>query len=106
MDNFGVKGVRDASIWTNNLTANGKLILPLDRFQPYLSGGVGFLNAEPHGKGDGQWAFAGRFGGGTDVALTENIALYLDASYVIPAGGGAISNVQYFSFGWGGKYLF
>ncbi len=104
-DNFGVKGA-SGSFWTNNLTVNGKLILPLERFQPYLSGGVGFLNAEPHGSGDGQWAFAGRFSGGTDVAFTENVALFLDAAYVIPAGGSTIGELQYFSFGWGAKYLF
>jgi len=105
VDDFGLKGGR-GGIWTNNFTVNGKLILPLDRFQPYLSGGIGFLNAEPNTRGDGQWAFAGRFSGGTDLAITENIALFLDAAYVIPAGGSAIGDIQYFSFGWGGKYLF
>ncbi|MEW6268854.1 MAG: outer membrane beta-barrel protein [Thermodesulfobacteriota bacterium] len=105
VDDFGLRGGR-GGFWTNNMTANGKLILPLDRFQPYLSGGIGFLNIVPHGEGDAQWTFAGRFGGGTDVAITEHVALFLDASYVVPAGGGAISNIQYFSFGWGGKYLF
>lgn len=105
LDDFGVKGAR-GGFWTNNFTVNGKLILPLERFQPYLSGGVGFLNAEPHGSGDGQWAFAGRFSGGTDVALTEKVALFLDAGYVIPAGGSTIGELQYFSFGWGAKYLF
>jgi len=32
--------------------------------------------------------------------------LFLDAGYVVPAGGGVMSDFQYFSFGWGGKYLF
>jgi len=105
VDDFGVKGGR-GGIWTNNFTVGGKLILPLDRFQPYLSGGIGFLNAEPNTNGDGQWAFAGRFSGGTDLAITEHVALFLDAGYVIPAGGSAIGDIQYFSFGWGAKYLF
>jgi opacity protein-like surface antigen len=105
VDDFGVKR-GSGGIWTNNFAVGGKLILPLDRFQPYLSGGIGFLNAEANNGGDGQWAFAGRFSGGTDLAITEHVALFLDAGYVIPAGGGAISEIQYFSFGWGGKYLF
>lgn len=103
VDDFGVKRF-DGGIWTNHASVNGKLILPLDRFQPYLSGGVGFLNANANG--DGKWAFVGRFSAGTDLAITEHVALFLDAAYLVPSGGGVMSDLQYFSFGWGGKYLF
>lgn len=105
-DTFGVKRT-NGSIWTNHASVNGKLILPLDRFQPYLSGGFGFLNANPsRDGGNSLWTAAGRFSGGTDLAITENVALFLDAAYVIPAGSGIGGDLQYFSFGWGGKYLF
>jgi opacity protein-like surface antigen len=103
LDNFGAKNF-NAGIWTNHASINGKLILPLDRFQPYLSGGVGFLNANSGGQA--RWAFAGRFSAGTDLALTEHVALFLDAAYLLPGGGGVATDLQYFSFGWGGKYLF
>ena len=56
--------------------------------------------------GEDRWAFAGRVSAGTDLELTEHVALFLDAAYLVPAGGGVTSDVQYFSFGWGGKYLF
>jgi len=107
VNDFGAKQ-GSGGIWTNHASVNGKLILPLDRFQPYLSGGVGFLNANStHGNSDGGlWAFAGRFSAGTDLAITEHLALFLDAAYLVPAGGGVVSDLQYFSFGWGGKYLF
>lgn len=102
IDDFGVKG-GSGGIWMNHASVNGKVILPLDRFQPYLSGGIGFLNAN---SGGAKWAFAGRFSAGTDIAITEHVALFLDAAYLVPAGGGIASDLQYFSFGWGGKYLF
>lgn len=106
VNDFGAKR-GDGGVWTNHASVNGKLILPLDRFQPYLSGGIGFLNANPtRGSADGIWAFAGRFSAGTDLAITEHVALFLDAAYLVPAGGGVASDLQYFSFGWGGKYLF
>lgn len=106
VDDFGAKR-GSGGIWTNHASVNGKLILPLDRFQPYLSGGIGFLNANATGGNvDGLFTFAGRFSAGTDLAITEHVALFLDAAYLVPAGGGAISDLQYFSFGWGGKYLF
>jgi len=103
VDNFGAKEA-NVGIWTNHASVNGKLILPLDRFQPYLSGGIGFLNANSGGQD--RWAFAGRFSAGTDLALTEHVALFLDAAYLLPGGGGVATDLQYSSFGWGGKYQF
>jgi opacity protein-like surface antigen len=105
IDDFGAKR-GSGGIWTNHASVNGKLILPLDRFQPYLSGGMGFLNANPERGSESLWAVAGRFSGGTDIVITEHVALFLDAAYLIPAGSGVASDLQYFSFGWGAKYLF
>ena len=48
--------------------------------------------------------FAGRFGGGVDLFATENVAIFLDASYTMPIH--EVSDLYYFSFGWGAKYVF
>jgi len=110
-DDFGAHQiVPGASIQTNAFTVNGKLLLPLGRFQPYLMGGVGFVNANADRAiartgwdADGT-SFAGRFGGGVDLWATENVAIYLDAAYTIPVD--EVSDLNHFSFGWGGKYSF
>jgi opacity protein-like surface antigen len=106
----------DADIQTNVFTVGPKLILPLGRFQPYLDGGIGFLNAtgdvevqdvttgRTKSAGNSGTGFAGRFGGGVDVFLTPQWSLYLDNAYTIPTSGPA--NVYYYSFGLGGRYNF
>ena len=105
-----------SSINTNAVTVGPKLILPLGRFQPYLDGGVGFVEAsgnvrvtdritgETRTGGANGAGFAGRFGGGIDLFLTENWSLYGDNAYTITATGP--SNVYYYSFGVGGRYSF
>jgi hypothetical protein len=110
-DDFGAHQVTPgAKIQTNSFTVNGKLLVPLGRFQPYLEGGVGVLNANAdlplrrtNWNVDGT-NFAGRFGGGVDLYATENIALYADAAYTIPIGD--VNDLYHFSFGWGAKYVF
>jgi len=110
-DDFGARQVTPhAKIQTNSFTLNGKLLLPLGRFQPYLEGGVGVLNAnadlplrQTNWNVDGT-NFAGRFGAGVDLYATENIALYLDSAYTIPIGD--VNDLYHFSFGWGAKYVF
>jgi hypothetical protein len=94
-------------IWFNTFTVNGKLILPLGRFQPFLYGGPGFqnVNADFDQAGNyGDTYFAGRFGTGLDLYLTEQISILLDASYVI--GPDDVFDLQYFSTAWGMKYAF
>jgi opacity protein-like surface antigen len=109
-DDFGSDRRLGGSIQTNVFTVNGKLLLPLGRFQPYLMGGVGFLNANADGpiRNIGADAsgtsFAGRFGGGVDLWATEHVSLFLDTSYTIPVD--EVSDLQYFSFGWGARYNF
>jgi opacity protein-like surface antigen len=106
----------NSSINTNAVTVGPKLILPLGRFQPYLDGGVGFVEASGNVRitnnitgvsrsgGVNGAGFAGRFGGGIDLFLTENWSLYGDNAYTITATGP--SNVYYYSFGVGGRYSF
>jgi len=111
-DDFGAHQVapKGARIRTNSFSVNGKLIVPAGRFNPYLLGGVGFLNADADPSiADRNWDadgtnFMGRFGGGMDLWATENVALYVDASYTIPVGG--VSDLYHFSLGWGAKYAF
>lgn len=109
-DDFGSHRFGNSDIQTNAFTVNGKLLLPLGRFQPYLMGGVGVLNADADGsvratrfEADGT-GFAGRFGSGVDLWATEHVSIFLDASYTIPIG--EVSDLNMFSFGWGGRYNF
>lgn len=111
LDDFGAGGkFASASVQTNTFTVNGKLLLPLGRFQPYLSGGVGFLNANGELKVAGVRAsdsgtnFAGRVGGGIDVFATENISVYVDAGYVMPVD--TVEDLYHFNLGWGARYNF
>ena len=106
----------NSSINTNAVTIGPKLILPLGRFQPYLDGGIGFVEASGNVRvtnnitgvsrtgGANGAGFAGRFGGGIDLFLTENWSLYGDNAYTITASGP--TNVYYYSFGVGGRYSF
>jgi opacity protein-like surface antigen len=104
----------DAEIWTNTFTVGPKLILPLCWFQPYLAGGIGFVNANADVDIDGRrsgieltdsnTAFAGRFGGGIDFVVTEHFALYADAGYTMATGD--LDELYYFSTGFGAKFLF
>ncbi len=110
-DDFGAhQVVPGGDIQTNTFMGGAKLILPLGRFQPYLSGSAGFVNANAdkslrrtNWDVDGT-NFAGRFGGGVDLFATENVAVFLDASYTMPIK--EVSDLYYFSFGWGAKYVF
>jgi hypothetical protein len=83
-------------------------------FQPYLSGGVGFLNVNGTSKvtlgglklrseGSGT-EFAGRVDGGVDYFFTPAIASFFDAGYVMPTSG--LSNLNYISVSLGMKYHF
>ena len=106
---------RSADVQTNMGAAGGKLILPLDRFQPYLWAGMGMLNANGNASiqrlngqtvraSDSNTGFMGRVAGGVDLFVTREISLYTDASYVMPATGP--TDLYYFSLGFGGRYNF
>ena len=121
MDDFGTTLIArnrvagHVDIQTSNFSLLGKLILPTGTlFEPYVVGGVGFLNANGDGEintpgvrlegTDSDTEFAGRVGGGFDVWITKHIAAYVDAAYVMPTGG--LSNLRYVSLGGGIKYSF
>ena len=112
----GVDIYEASSLSTNVFTVGPKLILPLWRFQPYLAGGIGLLNANGNLKiqdrntgesvrgSDSGTGFAGRFGGGIDFFVTPEVSLFVDNAYTIPATGP--SELYIYSFGAGGKYNF
>jgi Outer membrane protein beta-barrel domain len=120
MDDFGfatttLTGRRArVDIRTDNFSLMGKAILPLGFVQPYLSGGVGFLNAdstaklrglrrELRGRGFAS-EFAGRVGAGLDLFATPQLALTLDSGYVLPTD--RLEDFNYISFGMGVRYTF
>jgi len=121
MDDFGStvtlnnRTTGHLDITTNNFSLLGKVILPTGtRIEPFLVGGVGFLNANGSADFDTRRAqvnggssdteFAGRIGGGVDVWLTEHVAAYVDSAYVMPTS--TLSDLRYFSLGGGIKYSF
>jgi Outer membrane protein beta-barrel domain len=123
MDEFGktVRGPLDTKA-TTHLTTNGfslmdKLLLPIPgmtQLQPYLSGGIGFLNVDGtqtftspglRVKSDtSRIGFAGRVDGGIDYFVTPTLSTFLDAGYVIPTD--EVDNLHYISVSAGLRYNF
>jgi hypothetical protein len=106
-----------ADIGTNNFSIMGKVILPtlgLSQLQPFLAGGIGFLEASGTGKlkignakfhgGGGETEFAGRVDGGADYFFTPEISTFFDLGYVIPTE--KFDNLHYLSISAGVKYNF
>ncbi len=97
-------------IRTNSFTVNAKGILPCGRFQPYLTAGIGLLAANQSRSGDYRSVdvsgvgFAARGGGGLDVFLTEDVALYAEATYLIPTG--PTGDLEQVPVAWGAKFRF
>jgi hypothetical protein len=98
------------------LTADGKLYplagledrLPLlaRRFQPFATVGFGYLTFDlPSDVDIDDWDFAARFGGGLDVYVTRNIAISVDATYVLPVTED-LEDLDYLSVGWGVLFRF
>ena len=116
LEGFDVKvdGVNEGKIDGWSLTLDGKLyplwaledkLPPLARrFQPFATVGFGYLTFDaPRGLGD--WDFAARFGGGLDIYVTRNIAISVDATYVLPVSN-ALDGLEYVSVGWGVLFRF
>jgi Outer membrane protein beta-barrel domain len=123
MDEFGktVEGPTGNQIkthlGTNNFSAMAKVLFPtlgLSNLQPFVSGGIGFLNAngtsklklqdlKVRGEASGT-EFAGRVDGGVDYFFTPEISTFFDLGYVIPTRG--LSDLNYLSLSAGVKYNF
>lgn len=73
------------------------------RFQPFATLGFGYLDFDGPGKFD-DWDFGLRVGGGLDVYVTNNIAINVDATYVLPVSD--LQDLDYVSVGWGLLYRF
>jgi len=92
--------VGNTDAWS--LMANTKLFALTGRVQPFALLGAGVLAVDA-GSTD-KATFAGRLGGGVDVYVTENFALTVDASYVMPTAG--LSDLAFTALSWGGMYRF
>jgi opacity protein-like surface antigen len=116
---ISASGVKLASLQSNVLTANLKAIMPFWRIQPYLLGGVGFVNTKIDDKlGVGLPSettdLAGRLGGGIDVHLTSRLVLNTGADVVLAntgldssiPGSSDIDFLGYVSVGAGLQYRF
>jgi hypothetical protein len=87
-----------------------KLPATAKRFHPFTTVGLGYLTLDTF---DEEWDFAARLGGGLEVYLTRNIALNVDATYVLPMSDSICSvpdcqgsDLAYLSVGWGLLYRF
>jgi opacity protein-like surface antigen len=122
----GDPDVGDLEIDGTVFTANAKGYLPFERFQPYGLVGLGGMYARVrtaeavgticspgfygwwcsgvYGQLEDGADFVARLGGGFDIFLTENIAINLDASYLLPFD--KLSELRYISFNWGAKFKF
>jgi hypothetical protein len=85
------------------VTANGKLFLPLGRFEPWIMGGLGFLDINPDRKAR-EDDFALRFAAGLDCYLAPRWALYFETAYVLPTG--KVSDYRYSQYSTGLLFRF
>jgi opacity protein-like surface antigen len=122
MDEFGKTVRAPLSTKTTHLTTNGfslmdKVLLPIpgmSQLQPYLSGGIGFLNADRtrtftssdlRVRSDtSKIGFAGRVDGGVDFFVTPTLSTFVDAGYVIPTD--EVAHLHYISVSAGLRYNF
>lgn len=90
-------------------TVNGKFIVPLERFQPYVEAGFGLLYAND-GVGfrsaikDRDVGFAGRLGAGIDLYLTRHISIFVDNSWTMATDN--TEDLYFYSLGGGARYNF
>jgi opacity protein-like surface antigen len=99
-------------------TTNVKGHLLTGRYQPYVLLGLGFMRTEIKTRDISGGAIpgfaaearerkvnvAGRFGGGLDFYLTENVVVTAEGSYLMPAG--KLDGLDYYTFGLGLQYRF
>jgi len=110
-----------------NITGNVLAYLPLGRFQPYGLFGLGGMWANlrstyavatvcgpsfnwfwycrgAYARLTDGGAFVMKFGGGLDVFVTEDWAINIEATYVLPTG--ELTDLQYVNLNWGFKFVF
>jgi opacity protein-like surface antigen len=87
-------------MWTRVRTTNAVLLACSPGVNPY---GYAFCNGS-YANLDSNGGFVMQFGGGLDVYVTEDWALTVDGSYVMPFGD--ISDFRYVKLGWGVRFNF
>jgi opacity protein-like surface antigen len=78
-----------------------------NRFQPWLKAGPGWMWVERRGGGQShrdRGDFAGRFGAGMDLYLTQHLVVVLSANYELPTSD--VSQFPYLSAAGGIQYRF
>jgi len=110
-DRFGprTQNATADSISLLSTTVNGKFILPLERFQPYLEAGFGLLRADDgdgfiNSRRDSDLGFAGRLGAGIDLYLTRHISVFVDNSWTMATNN--TEDLYFYSLGGGARYNF
>ena len=88
---------------------NVKAFLPVGRLQPFALVGVGVADIEQQDAQDfsvwvSETEVIGRFGGGADLYVTENVVFHFSVDYVLP--GGSLDTFDYISYGAGIQYRF
>ena len=112
---IGVDSVSvDDSRWSIDFALNAKAILPLGRFEPYVSGGIGFLymneltieERQIPGEGsiktsssDDPVVFMGRVAAGLDFAISDTFGLFAEAAYLMPTSSQSEFNAIAVNFG-------
>jgi opacity protein-like surface antigen len=91
------------------LTANLKVPILTGRIQPFVLAGAGLVYAKAEDTvgadlSESDTGFGIRAGGGVDVYATENVAVSVDATYVVPFGD--IEDFDFLSIGFGIQYRF
>ncbi len=89
-------------------TVNLRWFIPIGRVQPFFITGVGatYLRADAGGQTSWELDVTGRLGGGVEFYATRNLALILDASYMITADNDIVEDLNYLSVGLGMIYRF
>ena len=108
-DDFGPRrpGTTADNLSMLSTTVNGKFILPIDRFQPYLESGFGFLrvnDGDGFRREDRDIGFAGRIGAGIDLYVTRHISIFVDNSFTMATGDA--SDLYFYSLGGGARWNF
>jgi hypothetical protein len=119
-------GIAKLVLEGGNVTANVRAVLPLGRFEPYVSFGLGGMWADLRTRNitgvvctpgflgwwctgttsriDDAGAFVTKYGGGIDFWVSDDFGLTVDAVYVRPTGD--LEDLKYTKLGWGIKFRF